>query len=62
MTEQAHPREIIRVDNLVQTLGDQEILRGFSLKVHPSPTFVVLRVVVINPFVKLNIATHTTVQ
>ena len=42
MTEQAHPREIIRVDNLVQTLGDQEILRGFSLKVHQGETLVIL--------------------
>jgi phospholipid/cholesterol/gamma-HCH transport system ATP-binding protein len=42
MTEQAHPREIIRVDNLVQTLGDQEILRGFSLKVHQGETLVLL--------------------
>ena len=33
MTEHAHPSEVITVDNLVQTIGGQEILRGFSLKV-----------------------------
>ena len=42
MTEHAHPREVIMVENLVQTLGGQEILRGFSLKVHQGETLVIL--------------------
>jgi len=42
MTEHAHPREIIKVDNLVQTIGGQEILRGFSLKVYEGETLVLL--------------------
>ena len=42
MTEHAHPHEVIRVENLVQTLGGQEILRGFSLKVYQGETLVLL--------------------
>ena len=42
MTEHAHPREIIAVENLVQTIGGQEILRGFSLKVYEGETLVLL--------------------
>ena len=42
MTEHARPREVIAVDNLVQTLGGQEILRGFSLKVYGGETLVLL--------------------
>jgi phospholipid/cholesterol/gamma-HCH transport system ATP-binding protein len=42
MTEHATPREIIAVDQLVQTLGGQEILRGFSLKVYQGETLVLL--------------------
>jgi len=42
MTAHAHPREIIKVDNLVQTIGGQEILRGFSLKVYEGETLVLL--------------------
>ena len=42
MTAHAHPREIIAVDNLVQTIGGQEILRGFSLKVYEGETLVLL--------------------
>ena len=42
MTEHARPREVIAVDNLVQTLGGQEILRGFSLKVYEGETLVLL--------------------
>ncbi len=42
MTEHAHPSEIITVDNLVQTIGGQEILRGFSLKVYQGETLVLL--------------------
>ena len=42
MTEHAHPSEVITVDNLVQTIGGQEILRGFSLKVSQGETLVLL--------------------
>jgi phospholipid/cholesterol/gamma-HCH transport system ATP-binding protein len=42
MTAHAHPREIIAVDNLVQAIGGQEILRGFSLKVYEGETLVLL--------------------
>ncbi len=35
-------REVISVDNLVQTLAGQEILRGFSLKVYQGETLVLL--------------------
>ena len=42
MTEHAHPSEVITVDNLVQTIGSQEILRGFSLKVYQGETLVLL--------------------
>jgi phospholipid/cholesterol/gamma-HCH transport system ATP-binding protein len=42
MTEHARPREVIAVDNLVQSLGGQEILRGFSLKVYQGETLVLL--------------------
>lgn len=42
MTEQARTREVIVVDNLVQSLGGQEILRGFSLKVYEGETLVLL--------------------
>ena len=42
MTQHAKPREIIAVDNLVQTIGGQEILRGFSLKVYEGETLVLL--------------------
>ena len=42
MTTHAKPREIIAVDNLVQTIGGQEILRGFSLKVYEGETLVLL--------------------
>jgi phospholipid/cholesterol/gamma-HCH transport system ATP-binding protein len=42
MTEHAKPREVIAVDNLVQTIGGQEILRGFSLKVYEGETLVLL--------------------
>ena len=42
MTEHAHPSEVITVDNLVQTISGQEILRGFSLKVYQGETLVLL--------------------
>ncbi len=42
MTQHAKPREIIAVDHLVQTIGGQEILRGFSLKVYQGETLVLL--------------------
>ena len=42
MTAHTHPREVISVDNLVQTIGGQEILRGFSLKVYEGETLVLL--------------------
>lgn len=35
-------REIISVDNLVQTLAGQKVLRGFSLKVYEGETLVLL--------------------
>jgi phospholipid/cholesterol/gamma-HCH transport system ATP-binding protein len=35
-------KEAISVDNLVQTIGGQEILRGFSLKVYEGETLVLL--------------------
>lgn len=37
-----HNQEIIAVDNLVQTLAGQKILRGFSLKVYEGETLVLL--------------------
>jgi len=37
-----HRKESIVVDNLVQTIGGQEILRGFSLKVYEGETLVLL--------------------
>lgn len=42
MSTAAPSREVISVDNLVQTIGGQEILRGFSLKVHKGETLVLL--------------------
>lgn len=42
MSAHAQPREVISVDNLVQTIGGQEILRGFSLKVYEGETLVLL--------------------
>jgi phospholipid/cholesterol/gamma-HCH transport system ATP-binding protein len=42
MTAHSHPREVIAVDNLVQTIMGQEILRGFSLKVYEGETLVLL--------------------
>lgn len=42
MSTHAQPREIISVDNLVQTIAGQEILRGFSLKVYEGETLVLL--------------------
>jgi phospholipid/cholesterol/gamma-HCH transport system ATP-binding protein len=42
MTEQARTREVIVVDSLVQSLGGQEVLRGFSLKVYEGETLVLL--------------------
>ncbi|MEX1009908.1 MAG: ABC transporter ATP-binding protein, partial [Chthoniobacterales bacterium] len=42
MTQHATPREIISVDNLVQTISGQEILRGFSLKVYEGETLALL--------------------
>ena len=42
MTGHAHPREAIAVDHLVQTIGGQEILRGFSLNVYEGETLVLL--------------------
>jgi phospholipid/cholesterol/gamma-HCH transport system ATP-binding protein len=42
MTGDAPTREVIAVDQLVQTLGGQEILRGFSLKVYRGETLVLL--------------------
>jgi len=35
-------RDVIVVDHLVQTIGGQEILRGFSLRVHEGETLVLL--------------------
>jgi phospholipid/cholesterol/gamma-HCH transport system ATP-binding protein len=37
-----HRKESIVVENLVQTIGGQEILRGFSLKVYEGETLVLL--------------------
>lgn len=42
MTEIKTTPAVITVDNLVQTIGGQEILRGFSLKVYPGETLVLL--------------------
>lgn len=42
MTQHFHRKETIAVDNLVQTIGGQEILRGFSLKVYEGETLVLL--------------------
>lgn len=42
MSELSPGREVIIVDNLVQTIGGQEILRGFSLKVRKGETLVLL--------------------
>jgi phospholipid/cholesterol/gamma-HCH transport system ATP-binding protein len=42
MSSIAPNREVIEVDNLVQTIGGQEILRGFSLKVYAGETLVLL--------------------
>lgn len=42
MSQHFHRKETIAVDNLVQTLSGQEILRGFSLKVYQGETLVLL--------------------
>ena len=42
MSQQFHRKETIAVDSLVQTIGGQEILRGFSLKVYEGETLVLL--------------------
>ena len=42
MSQHFHRKETIAVDNLVQTIGGQEILRGFSLKVYKGETLVLL--------------------
>lgn len=42
MSQHFHRKETIAVDNLVQTIGGQEILRGFSLKVYEGETLVLL--------------------
>ena len=42
MSQHFHRNETIAVDNLVQTLGGQQILRGFSLKVYEGETLVLL--------------------
>ncbi len=42
MSAHSKNREIISVQNLVQTIGGQEILRGFSLKVYEGETLVLL--------------------
>ena len=42
MTQHFHRNESIVVDNLVQTIGGQQILRGFSLKVYEGETLVLL--------------------
>lgn len=42
MNQPHDSREIISVDNLVQTLAGQKILRGFSLKVYAGETLVLL--------------------
>jgi len=42
VSQHFHRKETIAVDNLVQTIGGQEILRGFSLKVYKGETLVLL--------------------
>ena len=42
MSETATPRDVIKVEQLVQTIGGQEILRGFDLKVRQGETLVLL--------------------
>ena len=42
MSQHFNRKEAISVDNLVQTIGGQEILRGFSLKVYEGETLVLL--------------------
>lgn len=42
MSQHFHRKETIAVDSLVQTIGGQEILRGFSLKVYEGETLVLL--------------------
>jgi phospholipid/cholesterol/gamma-HCH transport system ATP-binding protein len=42
VSQHFHRKETIAVDNLVQTIGGQEILRGFSLKVYEGETLVLL--------------------
>jgi len=42
VSQHFHRNETIAVDNLVQTLGGQQILRGFSLKVYEGETLVLL--------------------
>ena len=42
MSQHFHRKETIAVDDLVQTIGGQEILRGFSLKVYEGETLVLL--------------------
>ncbi len=42
MSQHHQPRIAISVENLIQTLGGQEILRGFSLKVYEGETLVLL--------------------
>ena len=42
MSQYFHRKESIVVENLVQTIGGQEILRGFSLKVYEGETLVLL--------------------
>ncbi|MGA1128924.1 MAG: ABC transporter ATP-binding protein [Chthoniobacterales bacterium] len=42
MSQHFHRKETIAVDNLVQTIAGQEILRGFSLKVYEGETLVLL--------------------
>ena len=42
MSQHFHRKETIAVDSLVQTIGGQQILRGFSLKVYEGETLVLL--------------------
>ncbi len=42
MSQHFHRKETIAVESLVQTIGGQEILRGFSLKVYEGETLVLL--------------------
>jgi phospholipid/cholesterol/gamma-HCH transport system ATP-binding protein len=42
MSETAAPRDVIKVEQLVQTIGGQEILRGFDLKVRQGETLALL--------------------